>query len=96
MGNKIDQSNPNVLTINANGENTYSNVSNILKPIHYKKIWVGNCQTFALDYKNNLYSWGLNDYFQLGNTKNTEYIFNKEKEDKKTKKKIKFTTHLNV
>lgn len=86
MGNKIDQSNPNVLTINANGENTYSNVSNILKPIHYKKIWVGNCQTFALDYKNNLYSWGLNDYFQLGNTKNTEYIFNKEKEEKNKKK----------
>jgi regulator of chromosome condensation len=88
MGNKIDQSNPNVLTINANGENTYSNVSNILKPIHYKKIWVGNCQTFALDYKNNLYSWGLNDYFQLGNKKNTEYIFNKEKESKNKKTKI--------
>ena len=94
MGNQIDQSNSNVLTINANGENTYSNVSNILKPLNYTKIWVGNCQTFALDYKDNIYSWGLNDYFQLGNKKNTEYIFNKEKEDKKTKKK--YMTHLNV
>ncbi len=77
MGNQI---NPHVYTINANGENLYSNVSNILKPNHYKKIWVGNCQTFAIDYKNNLYSWGLNDYFQLGNTKNTEYIFDSKRE----------------
>ena len=82
MGNQINRTNPLVYTINANGENIYSNVSNILKPLHYKKIWVGNCQTFALDYKNNLYSWGLNDYFQLGNNKNTKYIFNTNKKKK--------------
>ena len=92
MGNQINKTDLNVYTINANGDNTYSNVSNILKPLHYKKIWVGNCQTFALDYKNNLYSFGLNDYFQLGNLTKTNYLFNsnnnKNNNNVKTKKTI--------
>ena len=60
-----------------------------MKPLNFVQIWCGNFQTFALDNKNNLYSWGLNDvsfsikifqYYQLGNQKCETYLFqNKEK-----------------
>ena len=42
-------------------DNEYSNVINAKKPLNLVSIWCGNFQTFALDYKGHLYSWGLND-----------------------------------
>ena len=33
-------------------------------------------QCFAIDSSNNLYSWGLNNYYQLANGKNSKYLFN--------------------
>lgn len=82
MGNKnnifsMDYSSQNVFTIYANGDNSYGSISRLNDSnLNIKKLWVFNFQCFAIDVFGNLMSWGLNNYYQLGNTTYNNYLFN--------------------
>ena len=73
--NKLDE---NVLTIFSIGDNSYGNITYLnKKELNIKKLFFDNYyQCFAIDINNNLYSWGLNNYYQLANGKNSKYLFN--------------------
>ena len=73
--NKLDE---NVLTIFSVGDNSYGNITYLnKKELNIKKLFFDNYyQCFAIDINNNLYSWGLNNYYQLANGKNSKYLFN--------------------
>ena len=85
MGNKLpivknlalDYSSENVLTIYSNGDNSYNTITNLnRRDLNLKKIWIGNFQCFGVDIYGNFLSWGLNDYYQIGNGKKDDYLFN--------------------
>ena len=86
MGSKImkniNSSNPNCFTIYAKGDNSYKTISNLIrKDIHITQLWVSNFQCFAIDINNSLLSWGLNNYYQLGNGKYMDYVFNQNNKE---------------
>ena len=72
--NKLDKE---VLSIFAVGDNSYGNISFLnKKELNIKRLFLDNFyQCFAIDNNNNLFSWGLNDYYQLANGKNSKYLF---------------------
>ena len=80
--NKIDE---NVITIFAVGDNSYGNITYLnKKELNIKHFYFNNYyQCFAIDINNNLYSWGLNNYYQLANGKNSKYLFNTEESSSK-------------
>ena len=90
MGGEL--TNPNkedkdVLTIFSVGDNSYGNITYLnKKELNIKKLFFNNYyQCFAIDSNNNLYSWGLNNYYQLANGRNSNYLFNtNESSSKKT------------
>ena len=80
--NKLDKE---VLSIFAVGDNSYGNISFLnKKELNIKRLFLDNFyQCFAIDNNNNLFSWGLNDYYQLANGKNSKYLFNTNDTDSK-------------
>ena len=80
--NKLDE---NVITTFAVGDNSYGNITFLnKKELNIKKLFFNNFyQCFAIDIYNNLYSWGLNNYYQLANGKNSKYLFNTNDTDSK-------------
>ena len=80
--NKLDE---NVITTFAVGDNSYGNITFLnKKELNIKKLFFNNFyQCFAIDIYNNLYSWGLNNYYQLANGKNSKYLFNTEESSSK-------------
>ena len=75
--NKLEE---NVITTFSVGDNSYGNITYLnKKELNIKKLFFDNFyQFFAIDIYNNLYSWGLNNYYQLANGKNSKYLFNTE------------------
>ena len=74
----FDTSQKNVCTLFARGDNSYGNITNLNRSdLHIVKLWYSNFQCFALDVNGNLMSWGLNDYYQIGNGTRIDYLFNK-------------------
>ena len=75
--NKTDE---NVISIFSVGDNSYGNITYLnKKELNIKQLFIDNYyQCFAIDINNNLYSWGLNNYYQLANGKNSKYLFNTE------------------
>ena len=80
--NKLDKE---VLSIFAVGDNSYGNIYFLnKKELNIKRLFLDNFfQCFAIDNNNNLFSWGLNDYYQLANGKNSKYLFNTNDADSK-------------
>ena len=80
--NKLDKE---VLSIYAVGDNSYGNISYLSKKeLNIKRLFLDNFyQCFAIDNNNNLYSWGLNNYYQLANGRNSKYLFNTNESDSK-------------
>ena len=80
--NKIDKE---VLSIYSVGDNSYGNIYYLnKKELNIKRLFLDNYyQCFAIDNNNNLYSWGLNNYYQLANGKNSKYLFNTNESDSK-------------
>ena len=80
--NKLDKE---VLSIYAVGDNSYGNISYLnKKELNIKRLFLDNLyQCFAIDNNNNLYSWGLNNYYQLANGRNSKYLFNTNESDSK-------------
>ena len=80
--NKIDKE---VLSIYSVGDNSYGNIYYLNnKELNIKRLFMDNYyQCFAIDNNNNLYSWGLNNYYQLANGKNSKYLFNTNESDSK-------------
>jgi alpha-tubulin suppressor-like RCC1 family protein len=74
------------LSILAKGDDEYGNVSNFSR-IKFVDIWTQNFQSFGIDNNDNLYSWGLNDYCQVGNEKYENYHFKDTNEDTKDREK---------
>ena len=66
--NKMDK---NVLSIYSIGDNSYGNITYLnKKELNVTKLFMDNYyQCFAIDVNNTLYSWGLNNYYQLANGK---------------------------
>ena len=82
--NKLDK---NVFSIYSIGDNSYGNITYLnKKQLNITRLFMNNYyQCFAIDNNNTLYSWGLNNYYQLANGKNCKYLFNNdESESKKT------------
>ena len=80
MGNELfnpNQKNKKVLTIFARGDNSYGNITHLNRPLNFEKIFCENFQCFGIDNKGILYSWGLNNTFQLANGKNDNYLYSK-------------------
>ncbi len=75
--NKLDK---NVLSIYSIGDNSYGNITYLnKKELNITKLFIDNYyQCFAIDSYDNLYSWGLNNYYQLANGKNSNYLFNND------------------
>ena len=75
--NKLDK---NVLSIYSIGDNSYGNITYLnKKELNITKLFMDNYyQCFAIDVNNNLYSWGLNNYYQLANGKRSKYLFNND------------------
>ena len=73
--NKLDKS---VLSIYSIGDNSYGNITYLnKKELNITKLFMDNYyQCFAIDSSNNLYSWGLNNYYQLANGNYSKYLFN--------------------
>ena len=81
MGNELinpNLKNKKVLTILAKGDNSYGNITHLTRPLNFIKIFCENFQCFGIDNKGILYSWGLNNTFQLANGKNDNYTFSKK------------------
>lgn len=76
-----NQTHKDIIKIIARGDNSYGNVTHLLRKLNYVKVFIGNFQSFAVDIDNTMYSWGLNDYYQLGNQKNENYLFDKRDYD---------------
>ena len=73
----LDTSSENVLTIYSKGDNSYNTITHLNRSdLNIKKIWIGNFQCFAVDIYGNFLSWGLNDYYQIGNGKKDDYLYN--------------------
>ena len=88
MGNESNNQNnleENVLSVFSVGDNSYGNISYLnRKELNIKNLFLDNYyQCFAIDVYNNLYSWGLNNYYQLANGKNSKYLFNTNESDSK-------------
>ena len=82
--NKYDK---DVLSVFSVGDNSYGNITYLnKKELNIKKLFFNNYyQFFAIDVNNNLYSWGLNNYYQLANGNKSNYLFNtNESSSKKT------------
>ena len=75
--NKLDK---NVFSIYSIGDNSYGNITYLnKKELNIKKLFMDNYyQFFAIDTYNTLFSWGLNNYYQLANGKNCKYLFNED------------------
>ena len=74
----VDNSTENVYTIYSRGDNSYGTITYLNKNnLNIVRLWVSNFQCFAVDIKGNFMSWGLNDYYQLGNGTNIDYVFAK-------------------
>ena len=72
-----------LLTLLARGDNSYGNITYLNnKTIRFVDVFIGNFQCFAIDNNGTLYSWGLNDYYQLANEKRVDYTYGTN--DKKT------------
>ena len=80
--NKLDE---NVITIFSVGDNSYGNITYLnKKELNIKHLFFNNYyQFFAIDINNNLFSWGLNNYYQLANGKNSKYLFNTDESSSK-------------
>ena len=81
MGNELinpNLKNKKVLTILAKGDNSYGNITHLTRPLNFIKIFCEHFQCFGIDNKGILYSWGLNNTFQLANGKNDNYTFSKK------------------
>ena len=80
--NKLDKE---VLSIYSVGDNSYGNIFYLnKKELNIKRLFLDNFyQCFAIDNNNNLYSWGLNNYYQLANGRNSKYLFNTNESDSK-------------
>ena len=57
-----NQTHKDIIKIIARGDNSYGNVTHLLRKLNYVKVFIGNFQSFAVDIDNTMYSWGLNDY----------------------------------
>ena len=72
----VDASNQGVYTIFSRGDNSYGNITHLNRnDLHIVKLWICNFQCFAVDIYGSLMSWGLNDYYQLGNGQCIDYAF---------------------
>ena len=83
MGGELtnpDKFDENVLSIYSVGDNSYGNITYLnKKELNIKHLFLDNFyQCFAIDIYNNLYSWGLNNYYQLAMVK-TQNIYSKQK-----------------
>ena len=80
--NKLDK---NVISIYSIGDNSYGNITYLnKKELNITKLFFDNYyQFYAIDTYNNLYSWGLNNYYQLSNGNRTTYLFNSNEECRK-------------
>ena len=87
--NKLDK---NVLSIYSIGDNSYGNITYLnKKELNITKLFMDNYyQCFAIDSFNNLYSWGLNNYYQLANGKNSNYLFNNEESESRKRNESNF------
>ena len=47
-------------------------------------------QCYAIDTNNTLYSWGLNNYYQLANGKNCKYLFNNDESESRKRNESNF------
>ena len=88
MGGELtnpNKSDKEVLSIYSVGDNSYGNIYYLNnKDLNIKRLFMDNYyQCFAIDNNNNLYSWGLNNYYQLANGKNSKYLFNTNESDSK-------------
>ena len=72
--NKLDK---DVISIYSIGDNSYGNITYLnKKELNIKKLFMDNYyQCFAIDTYKNLYSWGLNNYYQLTNGNRNNYLF---------------------
>ena len=87
--NKLDK---NVLSIYSIGDNSYGNITYLnKKELNITKLFMDNYyQCFAIDSYITLYSWGLNNYYQLANGKNSKYLFNNDETESRKRNESKF------
>ena len=87
--NKLDK---NVLSIYSIGDNSYGNITYLnKKELNITKLFMDNYyQCFAIDSYNTLYSWGLNNYYQLANGKNSKYLFNNDETESRKRNESNF------
>lgn len=69
------------LKVFAFGDNSYGNITHLNRNLNYTEVFTEHFQSFAIDSEGTIYSWGLNDFFQLGNGKNNNYLFSKSYDD---------------
>ena len=88
--NKLDK---NVFSIYSIGDNSYGNTTYLnKKELNIKKLFIDNYyQFFAIDTYNTLYSWGLNNYYQLANGKNCKYLFNEDESESRKRNESNFS-----
>ena len=73
---RSNNNNNTTLTLLARGDNSYGNITHLNnKAIRFVNVFIGNFQCFAVDNYGTLYSWGLNDYYQLANEKRVDYTY---------------------
>ena len=87
--NKMDK---NVLSIYSIGDNSYGNITYLnKKELNVTKLFMDNYyQCFAIDVNNTLYSWGLNNYYQLANGKRSNYLFNNDESESRKRNESNF------
>lgn len=87
--NKLDK---NVLSIFSIGDNSYGNTTYLnKKELNITKLFFDNYyQCYAIDTNNTLYSWGLNNYYQLANGKCCKYLFNKDESESRKRNESNF------
>ena len=87
--NKLDK---DVISIYSIGDNSYGNITYLnKKELNIKKLFMDNYyQCFAIDAYNNLYSWGLNNYYQLANGNRSNYLFNNEEYESRKRNESNF------
>ena len=88
--NKLDK---NVFSIYSIGDNSYGNITYLnKKELNIKKLFMDNYyQFFAIDTYNTLFSWGLNNYYQLANGKNCKYLFNEDESELRKRNESNFS-----
>ena len=91
-GEWTNQMDKNILSIYSIGDNSYGNITYLNKnDLNITKLFLSNYyQCFAIDTNNTLYSWGLNNYYQLANGKNCNYLFNNNKSESKDRNESNF------